>query len=99
MPTTKTVIIQGDIKRESSVAGGFAHERHFAVELPGGGSPRLASYRTAQDEAPSKVWKLTNGTTVGPVSKRSFKIRGNSLLYAIASGDYQLQDLVRPANQ
>ena len=95
MEPHKIVIIEGTVKRESSVAGGFANARHFSIEVVGG-QHRLASYKAAGDEAPTKCWTLSGSTTVSGIAKKKFKLRNDSLLVSLATQSYQTEELVRP---
>ena len=93
-PTLET-IIEGIAKRESLVATGFVNERHFVLES---GTHdyyicRLSSYRSANDEAPSKTWDITYNTLLSDVAHSEFKLRGEGqvtplgFLAALAKSD------------
>jgi hypothetical protein len=78
MASSINIILEGDIKRESLVASGFVNERHFVLEGTSSDpdSFKLCSYRFANDETPSKSWKITRNTTVSAVTKAACKLRG-----------------------
>ncbi len=78
MTSPESVIIEGDIKRESFIAAGFVNVRHFVLQGTSSDpdSFKLCSYRSTSDETPSKTWKITRNTAVSEITRTTCKLRG-----------------------
>ncbi|KAL4433733.1 hypothetical protein ABPG75_000174 [Micractinium tetrahymenae] len=79
------VILQGWVARESNVVDKLLNRRYAALY-----PHAFVTYRRDTDDAPSKVWPISAGTSVSKVQAQQYNLRHKhtSTLMAVARGRY-----------
>ena len=105
---SRRLVVEGDVCRESNVAGRLVNKRWMQLYGAGGAGggaaqpepPLLASYRHRGDGEPSKLWEVTRSCSVSEVERGTFHLRPEvSTLVAVVAGRYQDVEMVSTAGQ
>lgn len=103
LPESWRLICEGNVWRESNVAGKLVNKRWMQLFGSGAGGgagpaepPVLASFRHQKDSEPSKVWEITRNCSISDIGKGAFHLRSEtSTLVAVVAGRYEEREMVR----
>lgn len=97
MAEGRKLVVEGEVCRESNVAGRLVNKRWMQLFGPSGTGepPLLASFRHRGDSEPSKLWEITRSCSVSEVESGTFNLRSEtSTLVAVVAGRYREVEMV-----